>query len=290
MHKNLKEIELLVLPPIKHIDEIIKDLPVKLTKAYYSSLELCIKDNKVSILHKGRDIKTFSAVWLSSYWTTRDLATTVKLYLDNFKVPNTFVEHSTSNVTVYMNFVLNGIPCPNTYYLERSKIMNHLENIENTCGYPLIMKDTKGCRSLNSAYISSREELIQKINGQKDSHNFLFQQYITNEYDWGVLVANSKVVSAERSYPKKGDYRNNAGAGATEHFVKISDIPEEIKNIALNAGNALGLSWSKSDIIVDKNTQLPYILEVNRFPSITMGSTEVDGANNFIKSYLDTVN
>jgi len=32
MHKNLKEIELLVLPPIKHIDEIIKDLPVKYTE------------------------------------------------------------------------------------------------------------------------------------------------------------------------------------------------------------------------------------------------------------------
>jgi len=50
------------------------------------------------------------------------------------------------------------------------------------------------------------------------------------------LVANNKVVSAERSYPKKGDYRNNAGAGATEYFVNISDIPEEIKNIALNVG------------------------------------------------------
>ena len=64
---------------------------------------------------------------------------------------------------------------------------------------------------------------------------------------------------------------------------------KEIKNIALNAGNALSLLWSRSDIIVDKNTHLPYILEVNRFPGITMGSTEVDGANNFIKNYLDTV-
>lgn len=281
MHKPQKDIELLVLPSIENIEEIIKDIPVKLTKAYYSSLEFRFKNNNVSILHKGSDINTFSLVWLSSHWTSRDLATSVKLYLDRYEIPNTFVEQSTSKITDNMNFVLNDIPCPNTYYVDSSEIMEHIEDIEEVCKYPLIMKDSRGHHGIDSVYISSREELIKNINSISSKKVFFIQEYIPNEYDWGVLVANNKVVSAERSYPNNGEYRNNIGA--TEVFVDLNDIPEDIKDIALKASNILGLSWSRSDIIVDKDTHLPYLLEVNRFPGITTESSEVKGACEFLK-------
>src|SRR5688572_9974867 len=138
-----KEMELLVLPSIENIEEILKDIPLKLTKGHYFCLEFRFKDNQATILHKGVDIKTFSLVWLSSYWASRDLATAVKIYLDNFKVANTFVEQCTSKITDSMNFVLNDIPCPDTYYIEGGGIMEHIEDIENVCGYPMIIKDTK---------------------------------------------------------------------------------------------------------------------------------------------------
>ncbi|MCK9368401.1 hypothetical protein M0R04_00265 [Candidatus Dojkabacteria bacterium] len=282
---NSKKIELLVLPSIQNIEEIIKGIPIVLTKANYSSLEFRFKDNAVSILHKGRDIKSFSLVWLSSSWYSRDLATTVKLYLDNYNVPNTFVEQSTSKITDNMNFVLNGIPCPNTYYMKKSKIMRHLEDIEAVCGYPMIMKDSKGHHGKNSAYISTREELIEKISNQKPRKRYIFQKYIANDYDWGVLVANNKVVSAERSYHKDGEFRNNVGA--TEVFSNICDVPEDIKEIALKGSKILGLSWSRSDIVVDKKTSLPYLLEVNRFPGITTDSSEVTGACEFITKHIN---
>ncbi len=282
-----KEIELLVLPSIENIDEIIKGIPVKLTKARFSSLEFRFKDNAVSILHKGRDIKTFAAVWLSSSWRSRDLATTVKLYLDNFKVPNTFVEQSTSKITDNMNFVINKIPCPDTYYVMKSKIMNHLDDIESVCGYPLIMKESKGRHGKNSSYIESREILIRKIQEQKKNKRYIFQRYIDNDYDWGVLVADNKVVSAEKSYHKLGEFRNNVGA--TEVFVDILDIPENVKEIALKASKTLGLSWSRSDIVIENKTNLPYLLEVNRFPGITIDSSEVSGACEFLKNYLNSI-
>lgn len=280
-----KQIELLVLPSIQNIEEISKDIPVKITKGYYSGLEFCFKNNKASILYKGRDIKTFSLVWLSSFWGSRDLATTVQLYLDHFKIPNTFVEQSTSKITDSMNFVLNKIPFPDTYYIDNTEISEHINDIEKICSYPLIMKDVKGCGGNNAAFITSREELLKSIADQNDSKKFLFQKYIVNDYDWGVLVANNKVVSAERSYPQDGEYRNNVGA--KEVFVDICDIPEDIKDIALKAGNTLGLSWSRSDIIVERGTGKPYLLEVNRFPGITTESSEVTGACEFLKNYLN---
>ena len=284
---NNKAIELLVLPSIQNIEEITRGIPIELTKASYSSLEFRFEDSCVSILHKGRDIKTFSLVWLSSSWSSRDLATTVKLYLDNYNVPNTFVEQSTSKITDNMNFVLNGIVCPNTYYMKKSKIMNHLTDIESVCGYPMIMKDSKGHHGKNSEYIKNREELIEKISKQKPRKRYIFQKYIANDYDWGVLVANNKVVSAERSYHKNGEFRNNVGS--SEVFSNLCDVPENVKEIAIKAGKILGLTWSRSDIIIEKETNLPYLLEVNRFPGITTESSEVTGASEFIKNYLESV-
>ncbi|MHC1716812.1 MAG: RimK family alpha-L-glutamate ligase [Candidatus Dojkabacteria bacterium] len=289
MKKNYKELELLVLPPTENIEEIIKDLPIKLTKAYYASLEFHFKDNIATILHEGRDIKTFSFVWLSSTWYTRDLATTVKLYLEKNNVPHSFVEQNTSKITDTMNFVLNEIPYPDTYYIESSKAMERLDEIEEICGYPMIMKSSKGFGGNDTSYIASREELIENISNRKENKKYLFQRYIENNYDWGILVANNEIISAERSYPMKGEFRNNSSAGATEVFEKLHDIPEDIKAIALKAGNVLGLQWSRSDIIVDSISGLPYLLEVNRFPGITMGSTEVTGASAFIKNCLGKV-
>ncbi len=285
---NNKSIDLLVLPSIENIEAIVKDIPVNLTKAFYCNLEFRFKNNAASILYKGRDIKTFSLVWLSSYWATRDLATTVKLYLDSFNIPNTYVEQSTSKLTDNMNFVLNDIPSPDTYYIESTNVIAHVKDIEATCGYPMIVKDTKGCHGVGSVFINSRKELIDCLKSNSQKKKFLFQKYILNEYDWGVLVANNKVVSAERSYAQNGEFRNNVGA--IEKFIDLNEVPEEIKDLAIKAGSTLGLSWSRSDIIIEKGTGLPFLLEVNRFPGITADSTEVNGAATFINNYLEMNN
>jgi ribosomal protein L6P/L9E len=78
-----------------------------------------------------------------------------------------------------------------------------------------------------------------------------------------------KVVSGEKSYPSRGEFRNNTCNGAEEHFVDVESIPENIRDIAVRASGLLGLSWSRADIIIDKLTGLPYLLEVNRYPGIT---------------------
>ncbi len=278
--------EILVLPPTENIQAIIKNLPVKLTTAYYYSLQFQLKNNNTQILLNGRDIKEFSFVWLSSSWNTRDLATAVKIYLEESSTPHSFVEQNTSKITDSMTFVLNDIPYPNTYFVESMKTMDHLKQIEKTCGYPLIMKDSKGFGGNDMSYISCEEELKKVISKNHQNKKYIFQQYIPNNYDWGVLVSNNRIVSAERSYPKPGEFRNNCSAGATEIFDDIKNIPAGVKAIALKASTLLGLQWSRSDIIIDKISNKPYLLEVNRFPGITLDSTEVVGANSFLRSCL----
>lgn len=280
-----ERIKLLVLPSIQNIEEIIKGLPIELTKAYYSSIKFIFKNNSVEVLHGSIDLKSFDSVWLSSYWASRDLACAVKSYLDSHGIQSTHVESSPSKLTDIMNFCINDIVCPDTFYVENSELHSNIQDLEDVCGYPMIMKDIKGCGGENSKYIENRERLIECINERKTDRKFIFQRFIPNNYDWGILVANNRVVSGEMSTPKEGEFRNNVGA--TENFVSLDLIPDNIKDIAIKASNALGLSWSRSDIVVDKNTGLPYLLEVNRFPGITEESSEVSGATVFLKNFVN---
>ncbi len=253
-----------------------------MTKGRFGNLEFSFQDKGPTITHKGVDLKDFSFVWLSSTWASRDLAYAVKLYLKNAKVPFTYIEKGTSKVTDHMLFSLSGIQAPNTLFFGHKKIEKNLEKIQEICGYPLVVKDTKGARGAHSILVKTAEELIEQMKELPKHKKYLFQEFIPNNYNWGVLVANGKVVSGEKSYPCLGEFRNNTCNGAEEVFVDPEDIPTEIKEMALKTSKALGLAWSRSDIIIDKNTQEPYLMEINRFPGISSKTTEVDGAYKFL--------
>jgi len=284
------KIDLLVLPAIKNIEEIVRGVlkPIRLTKGKFCDLEFRFKDNALSLIHSGVDIKNFSYVWLSSYWGSRDLAYAVKLYLEHFMIRHTFVEKATSKVTDQIIFALNHISIPNTFFIDNPDISNCVETIEDICGYPLIIKDITGSGGKSSVLIGNRIELIRE-SARLDKHKkYLFQKYIPNEYDWGILISNGKVVSAEQSYPEVGEFRNNSCNGATEVFMGLEFVPEHVKKMALQASSALGLSWSRSDIVVDKDTNIAYLMEVNRCPGVTAGTSEVVGAQDFLRSHLKT--
>lgn len=286
-----KKFKLLVLPSAANMQQVIERFPfsIELTKGRFQELEIFFQDGQASILHNGIDIRTFSFVWLCSSWRTRDLAYAIHLYLDYHDIPHTPVENGTSKLTDHMLFFLNTIPTPNTLFLGTKKLDKFLDRIEKVCGYPLIIKDTKGSCGTDTVKIETAEELLVKIKELPRYKKYLFQKYISNEYDWGIMVANGKVVSGEKSYPCQGEFRNNACNGAREVFIEKQKIPGHIKEIAIKASLALGLSWSRADILINKKTSEHTVLEVNRFPGITSKTSEVDGAYAFLSSQIQSL-
>jgi len=240
----------------------------------------------VSATVNGKDIKEFSFVWLSSYWASRNLIYAIRLYLDHYRVAHTFAEKSTSKLTDLLKFAFNDICVPDTFYSDKTDISEVTLELEQACNYPMIMKDLKGSRGKYSELINNREELFAKTANLPKNKKFFFQKFIPNEYDWGVLVANGEVVSGEMSYRNAGEFRNHRLHGATEIFVDVDQIPDNVKKMAIKASKALGLSWSRSDILIDKNTNKAYLLEVNRAPGITSGSAEIEGAQSFLNTQL----
>lgn len=286
-----KKLKLLVLPSVSNMDQVVKkiSLPVDLTKGRFRNIEFIFKDNQVSVLHKNIDLRDFSFVWLCSSWGSRDLAYAVQLYLDFHKIPHTHVEKGTSKLTDQMALSLENIPAPDTLFFGHKNARKSLSQIQKVCGYPLIIKDIRGSRGAHSLIINSEAELLEKITALPRHKSFIFQKYIANEYDWGIMVANGVVVSGEKSYPCQGEFRNNTCNGAQEVFVDPLDIPQAIKEIAIKNSVLLNLSWSRSDIIIDKNTQRPYVLEVNRLPGISAKTSEVEGAYKFLSSQIELI-
>jgi hypothetical protein len=288
MQEKQEKNGLLVLPTIHNIDEIVRGLstPMELTKGKYSNLEFRFTNNTVSLMHDGLDLRDFENVWLTSYWPSRDLAYSVKLYLDHYATPHTFVEKATSKVSDQMIFALNNISTPNTFFIDNLNIWQYIEPIESTCGYPLIIKDITGSGGRHSYYIKDRIDLLEKSALLPKHKKYLYQKFIPNDFDWGILVSNGMIVSAEKSYPKECEFRNNSCNGAAEVFVDIATIPLQVKEMALEASAALGLVWSRADIVVDRETEIPYLMEVNRCPGISSGTSEVLGAREFLETHL----
>lgn len=279
---------LLSLPSARNLDQVLRKFPfpITLTKGRYRDIEITFSQGNIEVRHQDIPTKDFSFVWLSSGWNDRDIAYALRLYFESTDTPHSFVEKNTSKITDCMAFALQGLPIPDSVFLSRSGIEMGMPTLRKVCGYPLIIKDIRGSKGKDSRYVGTEAVLLAIMDDLPKNKKFLFQRYIPNDYDWGIMVSNGVVVAGEKSYPSNGEFRNNTCNGATERFVEVIDIPIELREMAISASNLLGLSWSRADIIIDKVTGKASLLEVNRYPGITSDSNEVVGAYTFLSSHI----
>jgi len=280
-----------VIPSTSGIVDILNknNSNANFTKGRMQEVQILIKDGNINILHKGKNIKLFDAIWLSSFWDSRDLAYAIQLYLKDLKIYHSKTEKSTSKISDQILFSLNNIPSPNSVFADKDFIINNPKVINEICGYPVIVKDVRGSRGKYSAYAKDETSLVSVLKDLPNHRKYFYQSFIENDYDWGILVANGKIVSAEKSYSEKSEFRNNVCNGAKEVFKDYLKIPKILKDMAIKASNILQLSWSRSDIIIDKYTKEPFLLEVNRCPGITSGSSEESGLKLYVNEFLKTI-
>ncbi len=283
-----KQFSFLSIPSIKSIGHILAQFPFAIddVKGSFSKVIVIIKSGELKILCGERDIKDFSFVWLNSDWANRDLSHALNLYLNAHKTPHTEVEYCGSKISDIVAFALAALPVADTIYMHRTRAIKEIDTIIETCSFPLIIKDTRGSCGIDSYFVEDKESLMRVISTLSKNKRFIFQSFVPNEYDWGIMVANGEVVSGERSYGADGEFRNNLANGATEKYITPDEIPSEMKELAIKASDILDLSWSRTDIIIDKNTGDPYILEVNRYPAADVGTDDAVGAYTFLSSHM----
>jgi RimK family alpha-L-glutamate ligase len=186
---------------------------------------------------------------------------------------------------------------PNEEYLDSA-----LEEIGGN--FPIVMKLLSGTQGIGVSIVdsyASYKSVYQTIRKLDESSEILIQEKIDSNFDLRIQVIVKKfdpinpdkdnciiLGSMKRSAVKK-DFRTNYSLGGQ---VSKFEIDEKIRDIACRAANAVGCHWCGVDIMIDKRTKEPYILEVNSSPG-TEGISKAIGkpiVNDVLDYILDSDN
>jgi ribosomal protein S6--L-glutamate ligase len=171
----------------------------------------------------------------------------------------------------------SGLPVPKTALLPDDKAID--KALKQVGGkFPLVVKLLSGTQGIGVSVVdsySSLKSVYQTLRKLDKKAEILIQEMIPSNYDLRIHILarnsdisspdNAQIIGAMRRNKVKKDFRTNFSLGATTQKVKLS---EEIENIAKKAALAVGCVWCGVDIIVDKKSGKPYVLEVNSSPGI----------------------
>jgi RimK family alpha-L-glutamate ligase len=167
-----------------------------------------------------------------------------------------------------------GIPVPKTALVSSEK---DIENAVSKIGgkFPLVVKLLNGTKGIGVFQVDSNESLVstlQTIWKLSPQTELILQEKIEADYDLRIHVVGTKnsyngdnytIIASMRRNRIENDFRTNVSLGGQAESV---EIPEEIENIAIEAAKATECSWCGVDVILEKNTGQPYVLEVNASP------------------------
>lgn len=190
-----------------------------------------ILNGSVSSNIGGNDLKEYKYVWIQSGWTTTHMANLLHMYLQSKGIPHNVPNKQDTKISDIFTLAINGISVPNTFFHNGLKINDeHIDEIENVCKFPCIYKKLTGSLGSQVFLIEEKGLIPQVIKEYKKYNSYIFQQYIPNDFDYRIVVANGKAVSICKRTRINDTYRNNVALGASEEFISIENTPKEILN------------------------------------------------------------
>ena len=150
--------------------------------------------------------------------------------------------------------------------------------------FPCVVKPVDGGSSIGVKMVNGEEELKTAIADlqSKQQQILIEEKIVGREFTVGIL--RGKALTVTEIIPKSGfyDYENKYTKGRTEEITP-AEIDETtaslLKETALKTHNALGLgSYSRIDMILETETNTPYVLEANALPGMTETSLLPQGA------------
>jgi RimK family alpha-L-glutamate ligase len=168
----------------------------------------------------------------------------------------------------------HGLPIPKYALVPNENFLDSaLEKVGGK--FPIIMKLLSGTQGIGVSIIDSYasfKSVYQTLKKVSPSSEILIQEKIESDYDIRIqVITNHKLdpakimIGAMKRGKIEKDFRTNYSLGGE---VSPITLTKEIEEIAFKAANAVGCIWCGVDIIVDKKTKKPYILEVNSSPGV----------------------
>jgi hypothetical protein len=263
----------------------------------FSNLLFEVKNNKVTVNIGKDNIEEYSLVvfrGVSRLPSVFSTAASLAISLDDLDVKyfdTTFLEvgPAGNKFTALIKLSLGGIPIPHSIFCWKNNIINQKKYIASALKFPIVAKGLSSQRGKNVFLLKNKKD-FNKVTAPHLSEQFLFQEYISHEEEYRVLILGNKADVWEKKIKEKSEeFRHNISLGGKEEFLNIEKIPKYIKEISEKAAKIGNLQIAGVDVIVDKKTKKVFVLEVNRGPGITYNdqkSPELAKIALFLKNQL----
>jgi glutathione synthase/RimK-type ligase-like ATP-grasp enzyme len=267
---------------VREFCQLIEEKMDNVTVIYttYPELEYKVLGGKVSIydLLNKLNLKDIDFVHFKNWQYELGEAPVVADYLKSNGV--TFF-NSEVNVPIapgklaqMFKLAMQKIPVPDTYYAAKPKLIDMFKSDKMFEGfsYPLIMKANDGSRGDDNHLIKNPKEAIEILSASAQDKNYVIQNFIPNNGDYRVLFIGLEEKPIIFLRTSSGEsHLNNTSKGGSGKDLELSEIPEHFIEYARRSALILKREIGGVDILVDKNTNEPYVLEVNGTPALATG-------------------
>lgn len=164
----------------------------------------------------------------------------------------------------YIKLKNTDIKMPKTYMAPMTfdrvySDLTFLLQVEQTLGYPMIIKENKGSFGAQVYKADDAEKAVEIVSNLKPS-DFIMQEYIESSKgrDVRIHVVGDRVVTAMKR-TNENDFRANVTNGGT---MSQCETTKEQEEMAIKACQTLGLDFGGVDIMFGENDE-PILCEVN---------------------------
>lgn len=274
------------------VERIGKDASVDLAK--FSDLYFIIDDKNTVVEINGIDITSYDFIYFRRAGELfSGVASSLAVYLKEKGV--NFIDKSwaevgpiSSKFTALLRLAIKHLPIIKSIYVGREVDSTNRKRIIKELGLPLIAKELSTQRGTGVHKISKESDFdsLSMTDSRGGNNQYLFQKYVNLKDEYRLLVLGDRVgVWEKKIVSTEGEFRHNVSLGATEEFLKIKDIPEDLEKIAVTAAKALNVQIAGVDIAPDVVTGEYYLIEVNRGPGFTY-DTKISPEMDELAKYL----
>lgn len=223
-------------------------------------------------------LSAYDAVYFKSYFRHHEQAAAIAEALQEHKISYVGSELQyyipAYKLTQMARLARGGVTIPQTLYLSIEHYEPWFEAIREELGVPFIFKAIDGSTGDDNYLVQDKTQL-HEIVAQNPKLHFIAQRFVPNESDLRLLVVGGRVrLVIERRRADDSTHLNNTSQGASAALIPIAELDPLLDQLALHAAQLMDRDIAGVDVMVEKGTGLPYVLEVNASPQIASGAFE----------------
>ncbi len=287
----------------KYVEEFYQNLEeslekVKVVYTTYNDIVTSVINNRVQMIDVRHNVPLdkVDLVHFKNWMFDNEHASLIAFYLKTHRI-NFYNEEvdaglAYGKISQMCRLAIGGVPVPDSIFAKKSLLRSCFA--ENTLpkpfDYPLILKADDGAKGNDNHLVKNSEEAVAVLDAAAEDKEFIVQNFIPNEGDYRYLFAGidlDPLVFTRTA--QEGTHLNNTSQGGKGSFIDPSTMPKSHLDYAREAARILRREISGVDIIVNKDTGKPYVLEVNSTPALATGygvDKKIILFKNFINSQL----